>query len=291
MSIITKFKKFRGSNGNGKGNHKDVSEEKEMSFLEHLEELRWHLVRSFIAIVVIAIAVGINISWIFNQVILFPFNSQFPTHKVLCAIKESLCFEKLPVEMIAISPYEQFIKSITISIILGFIVAFPYVMWEIWRFVKPGLRTNEVKGMRGNVLIMSLLFFIGVSFSYFIVLPFAIQFLANFSLADIIENQWKVGNVIGMVTQVILAGGVLFEMPIIVYYLTKIGLLTPTFMVTYRRHAVVVLLVLSAIITPPDVISQVLIFFPLMLLYQISIGISRRVYKRLQAEEAASAVA
>ena len=288
MGIITKFKQFRSSNGNGKGDHKDVSEEKEMSFLEHLEELRWHLIRSFIAIVAIAIAVGVNITWIFNNVILYPFNNQFPTHRVLCAIKESLCFDKLPVEMIAISPYEQFIKSITISVIAGFIVAFPYVMWEIWRFVKPGLKVNEVKGLRGNVFVISMLFFVGVSFAYFVVLPFAIQFLANFQLADIIENQWKVGNVIGMVTQVVFAGGILFEMPIIVYYLTKIGLLSPAFMINYRRHAVVVLLVLSAIITPPDVISQILIFFPLILLYQISIGICKRVYKKQEAEAAAA---
>ena len=274
MGIIAKFKQFRGKNAqNGQGKESDASStEKEMSFLDHLEELRWHLIRGGTAIVIFAIALFVKIEWLTEYVVLYPYKNTFPTHRLLCSLRESLCFEELPVTFLAISPYEQFIKSITFSFIGGFVLAFPYFIWEMWRFIKPGLKTNEVKGLRGNVFIISVLFFIGIAFSYFVVLPFAIQFLSNYQLAPGVENQWRIGSVVGMVAQVVLAGGVLFEMPIIVYYLTKIGLLSPSFMKKYRRHAIVVLLILSAMITPPDVISQILIFFPLILLYQISIG-------------------
>ncbi|MEO0472689.1 MAG: twin-arginine translocase subunit TatC, partial [Bacteroidota bacterium] len=183
-------------------------------------------------------------------------------------------------------PYEQFLKSLSISFVGGFIFAFPYFIWEIWRFIKPGLHPKERKGLRGNVFIMSMLFFLGVSFAYYVILPFAVQFLSNYSLYEGVSNDWRIGNVISMVTQIVIAGGILFEMPILVYYLSKMGILTPQFMKKYRRHATVVLLVLSAIITPPDVVSQILIFFPLSILYEISIRICKRVYKRAAKEAA-----
>lgn len=244
-----------------------------MTFLEHLEELRWHLIRSLASILVFGIGIFVNINWIFTNVIYAPFKKEFFTHEILCQLREALCFEKLPVEIIALGPYEQFLKSITISFIAGFIISFPYFIWEMWRFIKPGLKASERKGVRGNVFIISILFFIGVAFSYYVILPFAIQFLSTYQLGAEITNQWKVGLVVGMVTQITLAGGILFEMPIIVYYLSKMGILTPEFMKKYQRHAIVIMLVLAAIITPPDVVSQVLIFFPLLLLYKISIRI------------------
>ena len=190
--------------------------------------------------------------------------------------------------MQAIKPTEQFLKSITISVIAGFIIAFPNVLWEVWRFIKPGLHKHERRGMRGNVLIMSFLFFVGVLFAYYIILPFAVRFLATFSISDQNENIWRFGEVISMVTQIVIAGAIGFEMPILVYYLSKLGVVTPEGMKRYRRIAIVILLVLSAMITPPDVISQILIFVPLMGLYQLSIAISRRVYKKAEAELNAS---
>ncbi|MEZ4825042.1 MAG: twin-arginine translocase subunit TatC [Bacteroidia bacterium] len=291
MSIITKFKQFRsgGSSSNGKGKEADATthEEKEMSFLEHLEELRWHLIRSIAVIVVIAVVLFTKIQWFLDNVILAAFSKDFPLHRFLCNLNADLCFEKIGVVFIALSPSEQFLKSISISLIAGFIISFPYFAWEIWRFIKPGLHPNERKGMRGNVLILSILFFIGISFAYYIVLPFSVQFFAGYKISADIENQWKIGEVIAMVTQITLAGGIVFELPIIVYYLAKIGLVTPEFMRTYRRHAVVVLLVLAAIVTPPDWITQVLVFIPLMILYEVSIKIAAVVTRNREKELAA----
>ncbi|GAB4414604.1 MAG: twin-arginine translocase subunit TatC [Bacteroidia bacterium] len=255
-----------------------------MSFLEHLEELRWHLMRALVAIVVVAIAVFVEIKWVFDSIIVAPTRYDFPLYRLFCKFQGILCEGSIPVRMQAIKPYEQFVNAMVISAILGLIVAFPYVLWEIWRFIKPGLRDTERKAVRGNVFVMSMLFFMGVLFSYYVVLPLTFQFLATWSISDQIENDWRFGDVVGMVTQVVLAGGILFEMPVLAYYLSKMGLLTPAFMKTYRRHAVVVLLILAAILTPPDPGSQILIFIPLMLLYEVSIMISSRVAKRRERE-------
>ncbi|MDX2248362.1 MAG: twin-arginine translocase subunit TatC [Bacteroidia bacterium] len=289
MSIITKFKQFRsGSSTNGQGKKSDATTtEKEMSFLEHLEELRWHLLRSFAVILVVAIALFSKIEWFLDNVILAAFHKDFPLHRIMCRLDASLCFEKIDVTLIAIDPYEQFLKSMSISMVAGFVIAFPYFAWEIWRFIKPGLHPREQKGMRGNVLVMSLLFFMGVSFAYYVILPFSIQFLAGYKLSADIENQWKIGYVISMVTQIAIGGGIIFELPVVVYYLAKIGIVTPEFMRTYRRHAVVVLLVLAAVVTPPDWISQVLVFIPLMILYEISIKIAAVVTRNREKELAA----
>ncbi|MEM8896992.1 MAG: twin-arginine translocase subunit TatC [Bacteroidota bacterium] len=258
--------------------------EAEMSFLEHLEELRWHLIRSFAAIVVLGIGVFLNIKTVVDQVFLKPFESDFPLHRFLCNLQESLCFEEMPVDFIVIAPYEQFLKSISVSLICGFILSFPYFIWEMWRFIKPGLHDHEQKSLRGTVFITSLLFFIGVGFAYYIVAPFSAQFLSNYNISDQIQNQWRMGAVITMVSQIVLAGGVLFELPIIVYYLSKMGILTPKLMRTYRRHSIVVLMLLSAVITPPDALTMILIFIPLFFLYEISIRISAVTNKKREKE-------
>lgn len=260
-----------------------------MSFLDHLEELRWHLVRSLVGIVLFAILFYLNIKWILSNIILYPFSKDFPTHRILCQIQQAMCFEKIGVDFIAISPYEQFLKSISISLVGGLIVSFPYVLWEIWRFIRPGLHAKERRGLRGNIFVMSLLFFTGVAFAYYIIVPFAVQFLANYQLSAEIQNQWKIGEVISMITQMVLGGGIVFEMPVILYYLSRMGVVTPAFLRKYRRHAIVILLVIAAVVTPPDWISQVLIFIPLMLLYEISIGISAIAARRHEQDLAASA--
>jgi sec-independent protein translocase protein TatC len=281
VSIISKLLSSRAGK---KGKQDEASGEKEMSFLDHLEELRWHLIRSFIIIAVFAVVIFTNVQWFLDEVILAPFSSSFPLHRWLCAFDASLCFDKIDVVFIALSPYEQFLKSISISLVAGFVIGFPYFLWEIWRFIRPGLHAHERKGTKGNVLIMSLLFFMGVAFSYYIVTPFSVQFLASYELSPAISNQWKIGNVISMVTQIAIGGGILFEMPIMVYYLSKVGLVTPELMRRYRRHAIVVLLILAAIITPPDWITQVLIFIPLTGLYQVSIYISKVTNRRREKE-------
>ena len=281
VSIISKLLSSRA--GRVKQKEGDA-EEKEMSFLDHLEELRWHLVRSFVVIAIIGVVIFVNVQWFLGEIILAPFHNTFPLHRWLCAFDAELCFDKINVIFIALSPYEQFLKSISVSLVGGFIAGFPYLLWEIWRFIRPGLHPHERRGTRGNVLVMSLLFFIGVAFSYYIVTPFSVQFLATYELSPEISNQWKIGNVISMVTQIAIGGGILFEMPIMVYYLSKVGIVTPELMKRYRRHAIVVLLVLAAIITPPDWITQVLIFIPLTLLYQVSIYISKVTNRRREKE-------
>ncbi|MFK7923587.1 MAG: twin-arginine translocase subunit TatC [Bacteroidia bacterium] len=282
MALLTKFTDYRQQSKN-----EAKEEEREMSFLDHLEELRWHIFRSVIAIGVGALAIGLNINWIFDNVIFYPLQYEFPTHQFLCQFSDGPCSGNILGALQAIKPTEQFLKSISISIIMGIIIAFPYLIWEVWRFIKPGLHKHERSGMRGNVVIMSFLFFVGISFAYFIILPFAIRFLSAFSISDQIENIWRFGEVISLVTQIVIAGGIVFEMPIVVFYLSKLGFVTPEGMKRYRKIAIVVLLVLSAVITPPDVISQVLIFFPLMGLYQLSIAISRRVQRKAEKAELA----
>ncbi|MEM7368913.1 MAG: twin-arginine translocase subunit TatC [Bacteroidota bacterium] len=285
MGVFSKSK----ANNNGQQKKEDpenkekTGEEKEMSFLEHLEELRWHLMRSIIAILLVGIVLFINIQWFIADVVLAPMQSDFPTNEILSRLRGLDVAESIQVMIIAITPYEQFLRALTVSAIGGFIFSFPYIIWEIWRFIKPGLHNNEKKGLRGNVVVMSLLFFIGISFSYFIITPFALQFFSTFQIMEGVENQWRIGNIIAMITQIAIAGGLIFEMPIIVYYLSKIGLLTPEIMKAYRRHAIVVLLILAAIITPPDWITQILIFIPLTLLYETSIRISAMVARKREA--------
>ncbi len=284
MSIISQLVTARNKE---KNKEKPKVEETEMSFLEHLEELRWHILRSVVSIFFFAIFFFVKIEWVLDNVILAPFDRSFPMYQLMCRLSESLCFEKIPVEFIAISPYEQFLKSITIALLGGLFLSVPYILWEIWRFVKPGLHDKERNGLRGTVAIMSLLFFIGVAFGYYIVTPFSVQFLGTYQLSASIVNQWKIGGVISLVTQIMLGGGIVFEMPVLVYYLAKLGVITPEFMKAYRRHAVVILLVVAAVITPPDWISQVLIFFPLYLLYEVSIHICRVVTRKREKELAA----
>ena len=255
-----------------------------MSFLEHLEELRWHLVRILVAIVIAAIVIFVKIEWVMEHIILAPLEPEFLVNKLITRLRLVETGASMNMSMQAITPSEQFLKALTLSVIGGFIVAFPYVLWEIWRFIKPGLRKSERQGLRGNVFVMSMLFFIGISFAYYIITPFAMQFFANFSLYETIVNQWRIGDYISMLTQIVLGGGLIFEMPIMVFYLAKMGVLTPKLMRTYRRHAVVVLLIVSAIITPPDWITMVLIFIPLITLYEISIFICAGVTRKRDKE-------
>lgn len=296
MSIISKFKRYRDSqkkqeeaskNGiDGEASETDNSEKKpesEMSFLDHLEELRWHLVRSFIAIAIIGIAIGINVKWLMDNVMHAPFELEFPLNALICKYLGSFCTD-INVDIITTKPFEKFFLMIKMSVMGGFIVAFPYVVWEVWRFVKPGLHQTEKMRFRGGIFVLSILFFTGVLFAYYIILPLSFRFLADLDIGGEVNNMWGIGTTMGTVLQIPLAGGIMFELPVFVYVFSKLGLVTPELMKEYRKHAIVVLLIMSAILTPPDVISQVLIFIPLFTLYQVSIGISRRVNKKREKE-------
>jgi sec-independent protein translocase protein TatC len=267
------------------------ADKSEMSFLEHLEELRWHLVRSAFVVVIMAGLAFVFKKLVFDIIILGPSMADFPTNRWLCAFgrhsflhTEVLCINKTPISLQNIQMAGQFMAHIKISLISGLVVAFPYVFYEFWRFVRPALYQNEKNVAQGAVLAITMLFFVGVAFGYFIISPLSINFLFNYQVTELAKNDIQLMSYVSLVAGISLASGVLFELPVIVYFFSKIGLLTPAFLRRYRRHAIIVILLIAAIITPPDVFSQVLVSMPLLLLYEISIGISRRIEKKQLAE-------
>lgn len=268
-----------------------MSEEKEMSFLDHLEELRWHIVRSVFAIMIFMIVAFIYAPWIFQNIIFAPASIEFPTFKLLCKLgeltgaEEALCAKAFPFKIQSRYMSGQFSMQVMAAFVMGFIAAFPYVFWEIWRFVKPGLRSNEMKGSRGAVVAVSFLFLLGVSFGYFVLSPMMTWFFSSYSISDMIVNEFDITSYVSTFVGIVLGSGMLFQLPVVVFFMTKIGLLTPKFMRTYRKHAFVVILVISAIVTPPDPMSQALISAPLFLLYEISILISAYVVRQKRKEE------
>lgn len=263
--------------------------EAEMSFLEHLEELRWHIIRSILAIVILMIAAFLFKDFIFNKVILAPKNPGFFTNRLLCNLgkilhTDLLCINSKPFELINIKMAGQLTTHIAVSMVAGLIVAFPYVLWEFWKFFRPALYPTEKQHARGAVLAATLLFFTGVLFGYYLLSPLSVHFLTTYEISPEVTNQINIRSYIGTLSSICLATGLVFEVPIITFFLTKIGIITPEFLVKYRRYAVVIIFILSAIITPPDVFSQVLVGIPLLLLYEVGIIISRRVVKQREIE-------
>ncbi len=264
-------------------------EEKVMSFWDHLEELRGHLFRSLIAVLVLAILAFLNRHIIFDTIILSPSSSNFITYVWLCKLGHlisapSLCVADMHLKIINIKMSGQFLTHMYISAVAGFILAFPYVLWEIWRFVQPALHQNEKKYSRGGLLISTSLFLTGILFSYFFIVPITVNFLGTYSVSGDVANQISLNSYINTVVSVTFAVGLVFEMPILIYFLTRIGVVTPDFMKKNRKYMVVVLLTVSAIITPPDMFSQMMVFIPLWGLYEVSILVSKRVYKKNQEE-------
>lgn len=268
----------------------ETGAEKEMTFIEHLEELRWHILRSVIAILIFMVGAWIFRSEIYNLIILGPSRPDFWTYRKLCQLGEytgvkSLCVNKLNFTLNSREMAGQFMMALTSSAIIGLLFAFPYVFWEIWRFIKPGLKITEKKAATGSVFYVTTLFFMGVMFGYFIVAPFAINFLANFQLDPSIINQFDIQSYIGILATLTLACGITFQLPMAILVLTKIGVVTPQFLKDYRKHSIVVILIVAAIITPsPDMISQIVVSIPLYFLYEISILVSQRIYKKKLAE-------
>ncbi|TAI49353.1 twin-arginine translocase subunit TatC [Flagellimonas allohymeniacidonis] len=258
----------------------------EMSFLDHLEELRWHLIRSTIAIVVVACGAFVMKDFIFDTVIFGPKKMDFPTYQFFCriatffGIDSEFCSDSLPFTIQNRTMAGQFSAHIWTSIWAGFIIAFPYVLFELWRFISPGLHENERKHSRGFILVASFLFFLGVLFGYYVVAPLSINFLGTYQVSKEVLNEIDIGSFIATVRASVIACGIMFELPILIYFLTKVGLVTPTILKKYRKIALVLVLVLSAIITPPDVASQIVVAVPVLILYQISIYISKVVLKK-----------
>ena len=270
---------------------KGNSKEGEMSFLEHLEELRWHIIRSILAIVIMMIVAFIFKNFLFDRVVLAPKNPDFFTNRILCEFShylaenwnfknpDILCINTKPLNLISIKMAGQLTTHITVAMVAGLILAFPVIIREFWLFFKPALHSNEAQHARGAVLASTLLFFMGVLFGYFLLAPLSIHFLNSYQISSDVVNQINVRSFIGTLTSICLATGLVFELPIVAFFLTKIGIVTPTFMRKYRRHAIVVIFIVAAIITPPDVFSQTLVAIPLLILYEVSIFISARVMR------------
>lgn len=259
------------------------SDGKEMSFLEHLEELRWHIIRSLASIIVFAIIAFSMKEFVFGTVIFGPARPDFFTYRMLCKIG-MICIEELPFILQSRQMTGQFTMHITSSVVIGIILAFPYAFWEIWRFVSPGLYPKEKKISSGAVFWVSFLFITGILFGYYIITPLSINFLSTYQVDPSVSNEFDIISYVSTITMLVLACGILFQLPVIVYFLTSAGLVTPELMITFRRHAIVAILILSALLTPPDPVSQVLVALPLVLLYQISIFISRMVTSRENKE-------
>ena len=261
------------------------NKEKEMSFLDHLEELRWHLIRSTIAVVILGTVAFIAKEFIFDVLLFGPSKGSFPTYKILCkaatflGFEDSFCFDELPFRIQSRTMAGQFSAHIWTSITAGFIVAFPYVLYEFWKFISPGLHINERRSSKGFIFVASFLFFIGVLFGYYVVTPLSINFLGSYQVSNLVFNDFDLSSYISLVRASVLASGLIFELPIVIYFLTKIGLVTPEILRKYRKFALVGVLILSAIITPPDIASQVIVAVPVIILYEISIYISKAVIK------------
>ena len=261
-----------------------MTQEKEMSFLDHLEELRWHIIRSTMAVVIAATLAFLGKSFLFDVLIFGPTKPDFFTYDFLCKASsllgyDSFCNTDFDFEIQSRTMAGQFSAHIWTSITFGFIIAFPYVLYEFWKFISPGLYSNERKHSRGFITISSVLFLIGVLFGYYVICPLSINFLGTYSVANQVHNDFDLNSYIGLVRASVLASGFIFELPIIIYYLTKIGLVTPDFLKRNRKYALVIVLIIAAIITPPDVASQIIVAIPVIILYHISIYISNIVIK------------
>ncbi|MFT4061944.1 MAG: twin-arginine translocase subunit TatC [Edaphocola sp.] len=280
MSIVDNFLEKRGS-GNPTA---------EMAFTDHVEALRWHLVRALAAIIIAGVAVWFNIDWIFTHVILGPANDGFISYKVLCRLGglihvDALCMDSIKIKFQNTELSGQFMMGFSVSFMLGFILAFPYVFWEAWRFVKPALKATELRYAKGIVFWSSSLFFLGVGFSYFLIAPFTINFFANYQLSPQFENIITIANYYDTMSDLIMGMGIVFELPILVYFLSRVGILTPKFMREQRRFALVIIMVLAAVITPPDWFSIFLVAIPLAMLYEAGILVSARILRNKKVEE------
>lgn len=259
--------------------------EKEMSFLDHLEELRWHLVRATLSVMILAVVAFIFKDFIFDGILFAPKRADFPTYRFLCKSArligfDSFCFTELPFRVQSRTMSGQFSAHIWTSITAGFIVAFPYVIYEFWKFISPGLHSTERRNARGFILVASFLFFSGVLFGYYVITPLSINFLGTYQVSDQVFNDFDLSSYIGLVRACALSAGLIFQLPIVIYFLTKIGLVTPEILRKYRKFALIIVLIISAVITPPDIASQVIVSIPVLILYEVSIFISGRILKK-----------
>ncbi|HWZ35068.1 MAG TPA: twin-arginine translocase subunit TatC [Mucilaginibacter sp.] len=260
---------------------KGKSLEAEMSFFDHLEALRWHLIRAAISVVVFSLVAFLNYSFIFQNFIMGPFRTDFWTYRMMCKLGEGFCITKFNAEIINTDVAGQFMLQINSSVLIGVILSVPYILWEIWRFIKPALLEKERKAASGFVFWASLLFIIGILFGYYVIAPESIAFLANYSVSETIKNEFTITSYLSMVATITLIIGIIFELPILIFILASIGILTGTFMRRTRRYAIVILLILGAVISPsPDFMTTMIATLPLFVLYEVGIVVASVVEKR-----------
>lgn len=263
----------------------ETNDNKEMGFWDHLEVLRYTLMRSAIALIFFAIVAFFFKDFIYNEIILGPKKADFISNRLFCQLGHYLNTESLCINIhdFPISNFElagQFRSHMLITLVAGLIIAMPYILTELWLFIRPALSVRERKGIRGFVVVTNLLFLIGLSFGYFIIVPLAIDFLTTYILSSEITNVIRLGSYISTVVMISLSTGVVFELPILIYFLAKIGIVTDKSMKIYRKHAIVGIFVIAAVLTPPDIFSQILVATPLIILYELSIIIARRVSQK-----------
>jgi sec-independent protein translocase protein TatC len=257
-----------------------MNDNKQMTFLGHLEELRWRLVRSAAVILVFAIVIWSFQEWIMDNVFLSMNKKDFITFRLMCDYF-GICIEEIPIKMQSMTMGGQFSYALMMSFMGGVVVSFPFIFHQIWSFVKPGLKLNEINATNGIVFYVSLLFFIGIIFGYFVVAPLSVQFFGSYQISKQIENNFTISSYMSTVISTIFYSGLLFLLPVASYLLTRIGIITPAFLRKFRKHSIVAVLILAAIITPPDVISQIIVSIPIFILYEIGILVSARAAKKM----------
>lgn len=264
-----------------------MEEDQNMSFLGHLEELRWRLVRIALAIVILGTVLWFFQEWIMNNLFLAMKNPDFITFQLMCDYF-GICVKEIPMETQSMTMTGQFSYALMMSALGGVVLAFPYIFYQVWGFIKPGLKRNEKTISKGIVFYVSVLFFLGICFGYFVVAPLCVQFFGSYQISEELINRFTISSYMSMILSTIFYSGVLFLLPVIAYLFTKIGVLTPAFLRKYRKHSIIGILVLSALITPPDLISQVIVGIPILILYEAGIFVSSRVEKKLKIQQQSS---
>lgn len=264
------------------------NENDEMGFFDHLEVLRWHLMRSVVVILIFAVLFLVKNDFVFDTLLFGPAKDGFITYKVLCSLAhkfhlpDSLCIGGMKMQLMNTELFGQFITQLKTAFVLGFIVAFPYVIFEVWRFIRPALTESEARSAGKVIIGCSLFFFLGIAFSYFVIIPFSVNFAFNYVVSEQIDNRITLDNYISFFTMMSLGIGLIFELPMIAIALARIGLLSAQTMRSFRRHSVVVILIVAAVITPsPDVFTQMLVAIPMYFLFELSIIAAARVEKRI----------
>lgn len=262
-----------------------MEEQDNMGFFEHLEALRWHLIRSFAVVIVITVIAFIYHRFLFDSVFFAPMQPYFVTNRALCLLGDylhipELCINQQPIKLINITMSGQFSTHMWVSFVTGLVVAFPYLFWELWRFIKPALSQNQIRHSSLAILVVSLLFGCGILFGYYIILPFSIEFLGHYQVSTLVDNPITLTSYISTVSSTVLAAGVTFELPIVIWFFARIGLVSSRFLKRYRRHAVLLIAIFAAVITPPDVVSMLMVSLPMVVLYEVGIVLALRIEKK-----------